>query len=98
MRVTVPDMPQVTRKRTPTTAPPPSTSARDRRDASSRERLLQRVRGEFRDMPGLVLTLPQAGRLFGLREDICARALATVMQEGLLYCRNSCYRKPSGVF
>lgn len=30
-----------------------------------------RVRAEFDEMPGLMLTVPQASRLFGLDEDVC---------------------------
>ncbi len=37
------------------------------------EQLLQRVRGEFRDMPGLHLTTAQAARLFGVDADLCER-------------------------
>jgi hypothetical protein len=53
---------------------------RDRRDAASRAALLRRVGDEFDQMPGLILTVPQAGRLFGLREDICLRVLDTLVQ------------------
>ena len=57
---------------------------RDRRDRETRERLLQRVRSEFDDMPGLILTLVQAVRLFGLRKDVCIRVLGELDAEGLL--------------
>jgi len=30
-----------------------------------------RVRAEFDEMPGLMLTVPQASRLFGLDEEMC---------------------------
>ncbi len=43
----------------------------DRRAQPGRDLLLARVRGEFSEMPCLSLTIPQAMRLFGLREDIC---------------------------
>lgn len=56
----------------------------DRRSWPARESLLRRVRSEFDEMPGLRLTRRQAERLFGLREDICARILATLVADGLL--------------
>ncbi len=33
--------------------------------------VVERVRAEFEEMPGMKLTVPQASRLFGLEEDIC---------------------------
>ena len=56
----------------------------DRRDARSREQVLRRVRAEFQEMPGLRLTLAQAVKLFGLREDICARVLTALVNERAL--------------
>ncbi len=35
------------------------------------ERVADRVRAEFEEMPGMSLTMPQASRLFGLDTDIC---------------------------
>ncbi|MBI3048521.1 MAG: hypothetical protein HYY76_09465 [Acidobacteria bacterium] len=43
-----------------------------------------RVYREFEEMPGLRLTLRQAQRLLGLREDICARILDGLVAEGVL--------------
>lgn len=57
----------------------------DGRDMASREHLLRRVRAEFREMPGLRLTLAQARRLLGIREDICYRILLALIDEGLLW-------------
>jgi len=72
---------------------------RDRRDPHTRERLQRRVRSEFDEMPGLNLTLAQAVRLFGIREDICIRVLGELIAEGLLheasrerYARRSSHR------
>jgi hypothetical protein len=56
----------------------------DRRDDTSRQRLLGRVRSEFIEMRGLTLTLPQARRLFNLREDICTRVLRALVCAGVL--------------
>lgn len=40
--------------------------------------------GTYREMPGLLLSLRQAARLFGLRERTCEMVLADLVQEGLL--------------
>ena len=45
---------------------------------------MRRVRAEFDEMRGLRLSLPQAGRLFGLREDVCVRILNALADEGFL--------------
>ena len=57
---------------------------------------VERVRGEFREMPGLALTLAQAGRLWSLDLSICADVLARLVSAGFLcerpdgaYCRAS---------
>jgi hypothetical protein len=60
----------------------------DRRSHLARELLLTRVRGEFGEMPCLSLTMPQAMRLFGLREDICRRILSSLVTEGVLWRRD----------
>jgi hypothetical protein len=60
----------------------------DRRSHASRELLLTRVRGEYGEMPCLSLTLPQAMRLFGLREDICQRVLDALVAEDVLSRRD----------
>lgn len=39
------------------------------------ERIVSRVREEFREMPGLRLTPAQATRLWGLEEDTCAAVI-----------------------
>ena len=59
-------------------------SAVERRNAASRTALLRRVLVEFEEMPGMQLTQAQASRLFGLREDICARVLSTLVDGALL--------------
>jgi hypothetical protein len=59
----------------------------DRRVQPARDLLLARVRGEFSEMPCLSLTVPQAMRLFGLREDICRRVLAALVTDGVLWRR-----------
>jgi hypothetical protein len=56
----------------------------ERRNIPARQRLVSRIRAEFSEMPGLLLTLAQAGRLFGLTHDACARILSALAREGLL--------------
>jgi hypothetical protein len=46
--------------------------------------LLTRIRGEFLEMPGLRLTLPQARRLLGLDMLTCSAALAVLEAAGVL--------------
>ena len=54
----------------------------------TRALITERVRGEFREMPGLSLTLAQAGRLWGLDADTCAEVLSHLVTVGFL-CRKS---------
>ena len=46
--------------------------------------LLDRMRGEYLEMPGLRLTLPQAARLCGLPRDVCEHALTRLVDDGFL--------------
>jgi hypothetical protein len=39
------------------------------------DRIADRIRGEFREMPGLRLTPAQATRLWGLEEQTCAAVI-----------------------
>ena len=48
--------------------------------------LLDRIRGEFREMPGLHLTLRQAMRLWALDALTCDVALRILVEDGFL-CR-----------
>ena len=50
--------------------------------------VVERVRGEFKEMPGLVLTLAQAGRLWGLDAETCSDVLSRLVAAGFL-CRRS---------
>jgi hypothetical protein len=43
-----------------------------------------RIRGEFEEMPGLILTLRQAARLFSVETMRCADVLAALVREGHL--------------
>jgi hypothetical protein len=46
--------------------------------------LLARIRGEYREMPGLCLTASQAARLWGMAPDLCADVLRALVHEGAL--------------
>ena len=46
--------------------------------------LLQRVRDEYREMPKLKLTKPQATRLFGVAPSVCAAVLRALVMENFL--------------
>jgi hypothetical protein len=48
------------------------------------ERLCSRIRAEFREMPGLTLTLAQAARLFSVDRARCERVLTVLVQQGHL--------------
>jgi hypothetical protein len=48
------------------------------------EALLHRIRGEFREMPGLTLTLRQAARLWSLDPVTCDTALRILVEERFL--------------
>ena len=61
------------------------------------EELLNRVYGEFREMPGLRLTSQQAQRLWGLDERTCAKLLQVLVDTCYL-CRSErgLYARPTG--
>ena len=54
--------------------------------------LLQRIEGEYLEMPGLSVTAPQAERLWGLDSTTCAFVLMTLIERGILR------RTPSGTY
>ena len=47
--------------------------------------LQARVRGEYREMPGLRLTLSQAARLFNIECTQCEQVLNTLVTDGALW-------------
>jgi hypothetical protein len=51
------------------------------------EDVLQRVQGEFSEMPGLCLTAAQAQRLWGLDRDFCNELLRTLVDAHFLVQR-----------
>jgi hypothetical protein len=57
----------------------------------SQARLLARIRREFRDHPGIALTLPQARCLWSLEERSGTEAFEALMAEGFLQRINDVY-------
>jgi hypothetical protein len=49
-----------------------------------REDIIDRVRGEFLEMPGLRLTEPQARRLWALEPSLCSAVLTELVDNGFL--------------
>ena len=59
--------------------------------------VLQRIQGEFVEMPGLRLTAPQAQRLWGLEREVCAALLgALVDAKFLLQTRDGSFVRMEG--
>lgn len=56
----------------------------DRRDGEARSRLLERIRSEFSEMPGLRLTSDQATRLWSMPADVCERIFSDLERTGFL--------------
>lgn len=55
---------------------------------------LARIRSEFVEMPGLVLTLPQAARLWGVGTQRAAELLSALLNAGFLVCdKKTLYRR-----
>lgn len=48
------------------------------------DHMLQRIQGEFIEMPGLRLTAPQAQRLWGLDREICMALLGALVEAQFL--------------
>lgn len=48
------------------------------------EDVLQRIQGEYLEMPGLRLTAAQAQRLWGLNSEMCASLLAALVDAKFL--------------
>ncbi len=49
------------------------------------DEVLRRVQGEFLEMPGLRLTVPQARRLWGLDAISCDQLLGTLVEAQFLF-------------
>jgi hypothetical protein len=46
--------------------------------------IVDRVRGEFNEMPGLQLTIPQAARLWGMDAVACRRVIDALVDAAFL--------------
>jgi hypothetical protein len=46
--------------------------------------VFERVRGEFNEMPGLQLTIPQAARLWGMEHSACRRVIDALVDAAFL--------------
>jgi hypothetical protein len=55
-------------------------------------KLLNQVRGEYREMPGLCVTLSQACRLWHLDQDTCITVLRSLIRDSFLR------QTPKGLF
>ena len=56
--------------------------------------ILTRIRGEFLEMPGLRLTLPEACRLWGLDAPTCECVLSALIEGMFLFrTRNGAYMR-----
>ena len=53
---------------------------------STRNRLLDLIRAEYEEMPGLSLTKPQAQRLWGLDAATCGTVLDALVSAHVLRC------------
>ena len=62
------------------------------------DEVLQRIQGEFVEMPGLRLTAAQAQRLWGLERDVCDALMgALVDAKFLAQTRDGAYVRLEGV-
>lgn len=48
------------------------------------EYVINRIRAEFEEMPGLRLTVPQAMKLWGLEREECERVVEALLQSAFL--------------
>ena len=63
----------------------------------ARAQLVALILGTYAEMPGLSLHLPQAARLFGLREATCQVVLSDLVRDGRLRrSADSQYRAADG--
>lgn len=61
------------------------------------EDVLQRIQGEYLEMPGLRLTTAQAQRLWGLDRDVCEALLAALVDTKFLCrTRDGAFVRPEG--
>ena len=51
------------------------------------QRVLERIRAEYREMPGMKLTAEQLQRLCGIEQSVCKPILDSLVQTGFLSLR-----------
>jgi hypothetical protein len=66
-----------------TSSPSPETVLPD----ANRRLITERIRGEFREMPGLTLTVAQARRLWNVDLPTCTEVLLQLVDAGFLCCK-----------
>lgn len=54
-------------------------------EVRSDEMIAIRIRAEYREMPGLSLTVQQAARLLGAQLSVCQTVLQSLVADGVLY-------------
>jgi hypothetical protein len=68
-------------------------------ELSEESGLRARVSAEFREMPGLMITIPQAARLFSIDRARCQRvldllvAMGELSTDGQIFCRTGTGRR-----
>jgi Fic family protein len=62
------------------------------RERARRRGLYRRIQAEYREMPGLSLTVAQAARLLGVSRDLCTRLLNELAKRGVLQAGERGYR------
>jgi hypothetical protein len=63
------------------------------------EEVLQRIQGEYLEMPGLRLTAAQAQRLWGLEREMCSSLLAALVDAKFLkQTRDGAYIRTDAAF
>jgi hypothetical protein len=60
------------------------------------QQLCTRIQAEFREMPGLRLTLPQAARLFSIDPERCERLLSALVEGGHLAATGAAFASSHG--
>jgi hypothetical protein len=77
-------------------APPAPDGRRTRRTNAQLERcvLVGRIVGSYEEMPGLILTLAQAARLFGIELEVCRSVLNDLVRDGKLRLSPGGYTRP----
>lgn len=70
----------------------------DEQTAQAADPILDRIRGEYREMPGLRLTSQQAQRLWGLDSQTCVSVLGALVDSGFLWqAGDGTYRRLDGI-